>query len=312
MTTFLDADDYFFLKEGLKPMSYDELGLFDAYGTILNQRVVVINSKEQKRKQEAEMNKKKGCLERLDKDDMKSWITREGNYFYFMIYKALLQDYPECDATLFRFMYLCTYGNYSGYIGTERRNYGKQDIYKLLMLTDKRAEECVTELIAKELIFETTEGYLINPKYFIRGKLDREKGSVARIFNKGMQELYKKSNYKEHKMLAHFVPLLPYMNIYYNILCHNPEEKDVKKIQALSLKEVAGLFGVDKSNSTRLRKKLVNITVNDYYLLGYFYRNIGYGELKCFIVNPYVFCAAPKLPDMANITNLFDLPDNAF
>ena len=288
----------------------EQYGLFDDYGVKTNMRVIVGNERLYEQHLETEKKKKKGCLDRLDKDMMKDWITRENNHFYFMVYNSLLTDFPDCEALIFRFLYLCTYGTYDGYLGTERRRFNKKDLCNLLMFSDKRGEECVGEMVLKGLLFETNSGYLINPKYYIRGKLDTEKGNVTRVFNSGMQELYKKSLYNEHKMLAHFIPLMPYMSTYYNVLCHNPEEQDIKKIQALSLKEVAELFGVDKSNSSRLRKKLVNITVNGYYLLGYFYRSIGEGELKCFIVNPYVFCKAPRLSDMTNITNLFDMPDN--
>lgn len=309
MTTFLDANDYFFQKGGFM----EDYGLFDDYGVKTNIRLRLYDENEeylQRKDMEAEQRKKKGCLDRIDKNIMKDWIKREKNYFYFSVYNSLIADFPECEAIIFRFLYLCSYGDYDGYLGTERRKYNKKELCGLLMLSDKRAVESVDEMVSKGLLIEDGGNYLVNNKYYIRGKLDYERGNVTRVFNNGIQELYKKSQYNEHKMLAHFVPLMPYMNVYYNVLCHNPDESDIKKIQALSLKEVADLFGVDKSNSTRLRKKLVNITVNNYYLLGYFYRSIGEGELKCFIVNPYVFCKAPKISDMTNITNLFDMPDN--
>lgn len=288
-------------------------GLHDSYGTITNMFLTIDDLETHERKLKAEEEQKKGCLNRIDKETMKEWVRSEGNYFFFTVYKSLIQDFPECDALLFRFIYLCTYGNYDGYlVATERRFLNKKDLYNLLMLSDKRAEECINEMLSKKLLFLIDNKYKINSKYFIRGKINDQKGNVSRVFNKGLQELYRKSKYNEHKMLAHFIPLLPYVNHNYNIICFNPEETNISKIQALSLKDIAEIFGVDKSNSTRLRKKLVDIKVNGYYLMGYFYRDFGGEELKCFIVNPYVFCKTTKLSDMTNITNLFDLPSNEF
>lgn len=257
--------------------------------------------------------KQRGVNTALSKSDLYDWITNQGNYFYFLIYRQLLNDFPDCEGLIFKFVYLCTYGDYStngGLLIYNKKPLVYKDFYEILMLSEKRTDETIEEMINKELLYIDGENYKPNPKYYLKGNIGKNKGNVTRIFNKGMQELYTKSSYREHNLLAHFIPLLPYVNLKYNILCKNPEETDIKKLQPFNLKDICDFFEVDQTNSTRLKRKLLSITVHNVSLIGYFTRDFGNGLLKCFIVNPYVYYKAPSMRDMENISKLFDVPNN--
>lgn len=249
---------------------------------------------------------------RLSKELLKDWVMNQGNYFYFLVYKNLLEDFPDDTALIFRFMYICSYGDYNNTLV-----YGKHDMTpieckKLFGLSEKPNREIYRSLIDWGLLIENNLKVTINPKYYIRGSIKDYDAPFTRIFNKGIQELYTKADYREHKLLGHFVPLLPFVNKYNNIICANPEENDVNKLVPLNLSQVAALFGVNQTNSNRLKQKLLDITVNNIPVLGYFTREFNHEYLKCFIVNPYVFYKAPKLDELENIARLFNIPANTY
>jgi hypothetical protein len=257
--------------------------------------------------------KRKGVGHGISRNDLRDWVSNQGNYFYFLIYRQLMQDFPDCEGLLFKFIYLCTYGDYDdkgGLLSHNKQPLVYNSFYSILNLSKKRTDDTVAELLNKGLLIQEGNNYRPNPRYYVRGAVKGHVGEITRIFNKGMRELYFKSNYKEHNLLAHFIPLLPYVNLRYNIICSNPEETDIKKIKPFNLRQIADAFGVEKSNSPRLKKKLLSITVHGYNLMGYFTRNFGDGLLKCFIVNPYVFYKAPGIKDMESIAKLFDIPNN--
>ena len=257
--------------------------------------------------------KRKGIVCGLSKTDLRDWVSNQGNYFYFLIYKQLMKDFPDCEGLLFKFIYLCTYGDYDnkgGLLSYNKHPLVYDDFYSILNLSKKRTDDTISELLNKELLIQEGDNYKPNPKYYTRGIIKGYVGEITRIFNKGMRELYFKSNYKEHNLLAHFIPLMPYVNLKYNVICSNPEETDIKKLKPFNLKQVADVFEIDQTNSYRFKKKLLSITVHGYNLMGYFTRDFGNGLLKCFIVNPYVFYKAPGIKDMESIGKLFDIPNN--
>ena len=260
-----------------------------------------------------DIKKIRGVSNALSKTDLQDWVSNQGNYFYFLVYNQLIADFPDNEGLLFKFMYLCTYGEYEnkgGLLYCDKRPLVYKDFYTILNMSTKRTDDTVRELLSKELLLQEGDNYKPNPKYYLRGSIKGYVGEITRVFNKGIRELYFKSTYNEHKMLAHFIPLLPYVNLRYNIICSNPEETDIKKLKPFNLKQIAEAFGVDKSNSSRLKRKLLSITVHGYSLMGFFTRDFDNGALKCFIVNPYVFYKAPGIADMENISKLFDIPNN--
>lgn len=260
--------------------------------------------------QQKKDNQFKGYEKYLNKELLKDFIKNQGNYFYFLLYRKLLDNFPDANTMIFRFMYICTFGDYDGVLKYKKHNMTTQDLHEVLYLSKRISDDLIKELLNNNLLSFEDGIYRINPDYYIRGKIKDYTPDFTRVFNRGMQELYIKSNYKEHKMLSYFIPLLPYVNVRYNIVCFNPEEQDIKKIQPLNLKQVSELFNVDKSNSNRLKKKLLSITVRNVPLMGYFTRNFGNGLLKCFIVNPYVFYKASNINDLESIVKLFDISDN--
>ena len=276
-------------------------------GAMTGNITITMNPKEYYHFMHPQKSKREGYEVYISKEMLKEWIRNQGNYFYFLVYKNLLEDFPDDTALLFRFMYICTYGNYNNVLTLYRRDMTEAECRDLFGLSEKSNREIYTSLIDGGLLFIEDKKIMINPKYYIRGTIQDYDTPFTRVFNQGVRDLYTKANYREHKALGHFVPLLPYVNKYTNIVCHNPDEANINDLMPLNLSQVADLFDVAQSNSNRLKQKLLDITVNNVPILGYFTREFNHEMLKCFIVNPYVFYKAPRINDLEAIAKLFTI-----
>ena len=58
----------------------------------------------------------------------------------------------------------------------------------------------------------------------------------------------------KHTNLGYIFKLIPYVNCEYNIICHNPLEKDLDLIEPMTVGEFCEAIGYDKTNASRLIK----------------------------------------------------------
>lgn len=77
---------------------------------------------------------------------------------------------------------------------------------------------------------------------------------ALKIYKKGIRILFESVNKSEHKHLGYIFALLPYVNFEYNVLCKNPDEKDLNSIEPISLKDFCIMIGFDISHLNRLKK----------------------------------------------------------
>lgn len=279
-------------------------------GELTGNITITLSPEEYQRIMHPNKKKKQDYEVYISKEMLKEWVRNQGNYFYFLVYKNLMEDFPDDTALLFRFMYICTYGDYNNVLTYNRRDMMVSECKDLFGLSEKPNREIYNSLVDNGLLIIDGKKIKINPKYYIRGTIQDYDTPFTRVFNQGVRDLYTKANYREHKALGHFVPLLPYVNKYTNIVCHNPEESNINNLMPLNLSQVADLFEVNQSNSNRLKHSLLDITVNNVPILGYFTREFNHEMLKCFIVNPYVFYKAPRINDLESISRLFAIPAN--
>ena len=68
------------------------------------------------KKQEAQVNKAEGFIKVKKKDEFSRYIDINYGSFYFNNYMKLLKKLQNNTALLFRFLYLCTYADYDGYL----------------------------------------------------------------------------------------------------------------------------------------------------------------------------------------------------
>lgn len=113
------------------------------------------------------------------------------------------------------------------------------------------------------------------------------------MFIKSLRELYRQTPVKRHRYFGYLFLLLPFINWEYNVLCWNADEKDIDKINPMSLSDFCVAIGYDDSGR-RNSKKLVNA----YNKLTFTFRgkemdvctylsDVATGKMY-FVVNPYV------------------------
>lgn len=252
-----------------------------------------------------EQEKKHKAKKHIKNDSEIAELIREFGGFYFSCYKHLLKLKLD-KQYMFRFVYLCTLMNYDdcrvvwGSAKGDNRLALEKDLQEILKLSKRETINTKNELIKHKLItINEDKTITINKKYSVKGNIDKRKlrGSV-RIMEQGIQELYNKAKATEHKKLALLIEILPYINFHHNVLCHNSEESDITKIQAITLYELSKMFNI---NQTRLKNDLFKIRVNDEIAIGLFTKADG----MHIYVNPRVYYKGNNIDDLKALMNMF-------
>lgn len=251
-----------------------------------------------------------------EKTEFESYIQLNFGSFYFNNYMKLWNKLTkENSALAFRFLYLCTYADYDGYLkfggvknGVDTSYMTTKDFKEVFNISTGMTTKLKNELFDNDLIFQTDdERLVVNSKYYTRGKLsasDRKKS--IRSFDFGIRHIYQMSQPKEHKKLGLIIPLLDYVNVHLNIVCKNINEKEPRYMYPLDMKDICDIVGFDYTHSTKLKKCLSSTTVNGQPLLAHIIHN----GASFFIVNPAIFYKGKKLEDLKALISLFKVKSN--
>lgn len=263
------------------------------------------------KKQETQVNKVEGYSKKKKKDEFSKYMNSNFGSFYFNNYMKLLKKLNNNTALLFRFLYLCTYADYDGYLKYGNYSYGvnhgymtEKDFDEVFKMSKAMITKLKKELYDNNLIIKSKidDRLIINGSFYTRGELCLgDMLESSRVFDDGIKELYEKSNPREHKRIGVVIPLLPFLNKYHNILCNKPLERELKYIEPLTLREMCKIIGYDITNEDRLRKQLQNITVKNNPLVAY----VSHAKARFFVVNPALFYKGNCLDDLKGVINLF-------
>jgi hypothetical protein len=176
-----------------------------------------------------------------------------------------------------------------------------KNLPEVLGLSEREARNTKNALIENELIFINEDKTIsVNPKYAIKGGTGRKelRGSV-RAMEEGIREIYEKAKPREHRRLALLMELLPYINFSHNIVCNNPNEKDIDKVDPFNLTEVMEL--AKYTNLTKFKRDLLNLTVNEELVIKITETKNG----KFIYVNPRIFYKGNNVNDLKACMNEF-------
>lgn len=248
---------------------------------------------------------KEGYKKRIEQEEFYKQLKFTCGSFYFDYYNKFKINEKQY---LFRFIYLCTYMNYNNILSNGTRLYLENELEDLLLLSRREYYNTKKFLLDNELIKITKDKHiLINDAYCKRGKIFMEKNiEVVRIFDKAIQELYKKSTPKEHKKLSLLIDILPYVNFKHNVICKNPEEEDFLKIQPMTMKELCVAIGQDERKPSLLKNKLFKLTVSGEIVVGIFDKVIG----SCIYVNPKVYYKGNNIEELEGLARMFKIGTN--
>lgn len=253
---------------------------------------------EKSRENHLKVTSKTEC--RKSDDLFKMYIDETCGNFYFNYYNKY-----EVNQYIFRYMYLCTYMNYDGYLefGNAKTDDGrlvtKKDLMEILNLSERESYRTISYLIENKLIIIDNDKYIkINSEVCVKGTI-KTKNEVVRMFNNAIREIYNNSLPKEHKKLALLIKLLPYVHFDKNVVCENPEEQYDEFIKPYSLTKIASLLGY--SSVQMLKKGLMGIKVNNEPVVMISTIN----NKTMVVINPRIYYKGNNLEKVQGVMSLF-------
>jgi len=231
------------------------------------------------------------------------FLQQEYGEFIQSNYLPLLKTINNDTAMAFRFMYLCTYMEYeTGYLVSCNRKVDKHKLIKLLGVSPNTATNIIEYMTTHNLILlDSTNNYYINNIYSNKGR-DIYKGEYTRVFIKSIRELYNKTdNIKSHKLLGRFILLLPYVNIYHNIICLNIKEKDINKLLLPNSRDLDKILNISERNSDRTIKEMMTIEVDGKPAM----LNISHNKASMYAINPAIYYGGTNLSHLKTLDGYF-------
>ena len=220
----------------------------------------------------AEARKKKEELEQRAKEYYKRRSPME---FVWVLYELSTNLMEELSAKYVAMLfYLATYYQYGGGLSTGKKPIYKKQLPELLRVSEKTAYRFWTAILHAGIGIEAANGELsLDEKCFQKGALPAKKKLaamagediyMARGYIKSIRHLYETAEPGARNYLGYLFQLLPFVNREYNIVCHNPLEAELDKIQPMNFGEVCTALGYDAENSSRLLRELLKLKFTAY------------------------------------------------
>lgn len=203
--------------------------------------------------QEELQRRVKAKQERLEHEATR--YRSNGRKYYFVKSDSKFDGISPAMVT--RLIYLSTYAGYGNSVLmlTAKTKMKRVDLPDILGLSQRHTANFWNE-VSPQYVSEDEDGYLIlNDNVFKRGRLKRKQSiPYQQFYIDGVRKLYEAANGKYHKQLGYLFSMLPFISVEYNLICHNPYEKDMDKVNLMSIAEFCNEIGYDKSNIGRLKR----------------------------------------------------------
>lgn len=205
------------------------------------------------------------------------------------------QDFPDVrPQSVTRLIYLATYSDYSDRGNklklTQKTDMHYDDLKRVLGLSKDAVKDFWDE-VSPAYIVKDNDGLMFTEKsVFIRGKLDKGT-SYHKMYIEWIRILYATAPKCKHKHLGYLFQMLPYVNVEFNVLCHDPFEKNLNQINYMTPNEFCRQIGLDESNLHRLlktyRELRFDVNGKPERVCSVVYDGVNRGNGKMFI-NPHI------------------------
>ena len=248
--------------------------------------------------EQQEAYKKRKEIERLKAQRIEQ--DSDLGYFYF-----LRKDHETGKIsadTLGRLIYLLTYLDYDGNLMlSQRKPMKKSDLENVMGLSRSTVWRFWQEINGRYIV--ETDGVLkLSNNDVIRGKLCTDGHVYQKFYINAIRKLYRRiKKTSHHKYLGYVYMTLPYINLEFNIICHNPDETNLKAVKPMSIGEFCNKIGYDAGNFDRLRKIYSQITFDvdeeEQYFLSFVMNNYDANSIRMF-VNPRILYSGSNYKDV--------------
>ncbi|MBE6845447.1 MAG: hypothetical protein E7508_07030 [Ruminococcus sp.] len=281
-------------------MGYTTIKIDDSTGEVLDIKEGAEDSESVDGRENSTYRQRKAYKmykERKEQAECSKIIHNERNFIMLIFGEnfGLAELKPQ---TVTRLIYLSTWLEYdSNYLKVGSNTMTKSKMQELLMLKPTMFKQFFNEVTESGYLIEDGDGYRLNENAFKKGKINLD-GSLSdsrfvKVYIRYIRELYRATPQNKHVHLGYVFKMIPYINLEHNIVCHNPLEKNFKKVIPMTVGEFCEAIDYDVSNASRLLRSFEEITFNadgyQYHFCGYKWR-YKKTDMKIF-VNPLIFFA---------------------
>ncbi|MFC6040127.1 hypothetical protein ACFPYN_11915 [Paenisporosarcina macmurdoensis] len=225
----------------------------------------------------------------------------------------LIQSPDFSKANLTMVFYLATYVNGLGYLAHDNNNIkmGKADLQKALGLGINAFPKFIKKLTQHEILIELTidskKVYKWNEEFNFYGSAKgiAKPTMLVRTYVNQVRELYEATDVNGKRkysatILYPIFALVPYLHRTSNIICKNPDVKDINEIEYFTLSEIAELL--DLTSSKKMSTALSSILLDGQTT----FRKVESKNEKYLQMNPRVFWRGVVAPD-ARLVSEFNM-----
>lgn len=221
------------------------------------------------------------------------------------------------DTDLVSFMYIGTYVKKDGTLKLDNNKtyIDKVKLESMLKMSKPKFRNLWNTLIENKLILEENGIIYINLFYFYRGseseykKLTNKKKfgkNFTRLYIETTRNVFENTPARSLRKLALVYKLLPYVNWRYNILCKNIHEEDKRKLQVLTMEDIATLTGYDTSNIRKFKQDLHSLKYEEMSIFGRF-NDTASSKNDMILINPLFYHRGSNLNELNFLANLFNI-----
>lgn len=195
---------------------------------------------------------------------------------------------------LTKLIYLSTYMDYdNSLMKDDDTPITKTDMMSLLKVSENTFYKFLKSVLDIGILTELPNGcYWLNDNDFFKGSIKDKtiNKSIMRLYIKGIRKLYESAFVFEHHLLSYLFRAIPFVNINYNILCHNPQERDYNKIEPMLFSEFCEKVGYKPENERKLKNKIKELRIGRTPVFNFVENSDG---RFCFI-NPHIYYSGNK------------------
>ena len=197
-----------------------------------------------------------------EKDFHRAALTPLGRDYFFVDRLTCFRELK--NQTVGRLILLSTYLPGGSLLGSNqlyltRITPMKKEHLQNVLGVGRHARDDFLKGASNYLKVEADGSLILDPHVFKRGPLPKRYQELQRGYVTGIRQLFRETPANLHRVLGLVFKLIPFLNIEYNILCHNPEELEYEAVEPLTVKEMCELTGYDYSEVYKLKKTLSSI-----------------------------------------------------
>ncbi|BDG37249.1 hypothetical protein BV455_02426 [Parageobacillus caldoxylosilyticus] len=219
------------------------------------------------------------------------------------------EEFTKSDITMI--FYLATFVNSAGYLSHDNGvKFSKKDIQEKLEISRNAFSKFFNKLIDHKILIPSGKNFMWNDEYNFYGSTKGKASPtmLVRSYVNQIRYLYEAKNRKGKKLysaikLYPVFALIPYLHHSTNIICKNPDVKNIEDIEYFNIKEIAELL--DLNQTKKVSSGLSSLLLNGQTVfVKVECRNETYLKL-----NPRIFWRGTVAPDKKLVAE-FDMIDN--